>query len=66
MKKDKKKGGLRKISDIKFKKRCLSPEHNPPTHMYLEPGEYEYTCPSCGHVTTFIVPEISCTIYSKK
>ena len=28
---------------------CNSPEHNPPTHIYLEPGEYDYVCPVCGH-----------------
>lgn len=30
--------------------RCLDPSHNPPTHIVLEPGEWEYTCPSCGEV----------------
>ncbi len=38
---------------------CLNPEHNPPTHMYLEGGRYEYTCPSCGQKTVFSVPTIT-------
>lgn len=34
---------------------CVSPEHNPPTHIVLEDGVYEYTCPSCGKKVDFIV-----------
>lgn len=37
---------------------CNDPEHKPPSHMVYEPGEYEWTCPSCGKVTKFIVPYI--------
>ena len=44
---------LRKIADEKPP--CGHPEHNPPIHMVLSPGTYEYTCPSCGHKTTFII-----------
>jgi len=47
------KGGLRKISDDS--KPCLSPAHNPPAHISLQPGKYEYTCPSCGKTVTFYV-----------
>ena len=46
---------LRKIKD--FPKVCKHPEHNPPTMIVLEVGVYEYTCPSCGKVTIFTVPE---------
>lgn len=49
--------GLRKIRDIKPP--CLSPEHNPPNNIVLEPGEYEYICPACGHRVEFIVPVVS-------
>jgi hypothetical protein len=34
---------------------CLSTEHNPPSHMVLQPGTYEYICPSCGRKTVFHV-----------
>jgi hypothetical protein len=29
-------------------KQCRHPEHNPPGHICLDPGIYEWTCPSCG------------------
>lgn len=51
------KDGLRKIKDVE--QPCLHPEHNPPMHIYLAAGAYEYTCPSCGKVTTFTVPLIT-------
>lgn len=35
-----------KIGEVK--QPCLHPEHNPPTHIVLEPGIYEYVCPGCG------------------
>ena len=37
---------------------CLSPEHNPPTHIVLETGKHTYKCPSCGKVTIVNVPKI--------
>ncbi len=51
-------GGLRKIADAP--QQCLSPEHNPPSMIHLDPGTYEYVCPSCGHKTTFTVPLVTC------
>lgn len=51
-------GGLKKVGDVKPP--CMHPEHNPPTHIVLEPGHYEYTCPSCGEKTRFIVSGITC------
>ena len=48
-------GGLRKIADAESAP-CMSPEHNPPMHIVLEPGTYEYVCPACGQKTTFVVP----------
>jgi len=57
MKNESNQSGLRKIRDIEL---CLSPEHNPPGQIVLEPGEYEYICPACGHRVTFTVPAIVC------
>ena len=50
------KGGLKKIEVFKP---CLSSEHQPPSHMVLSPGKYEYTCPACGEKTVFTVPLIT-------
>jgi hypothetical protein len=47
----------KKVRDFKV---CLNPGHNPPMHMHYEPGEYEHTCPGCGHITKFSVPLITC------
>ena len=44
-------GVLKKVKDAP----CISPLHEPPMHIVLKPGEYEYTCPSCGEVTKFTV-----------
>ncbi|GJQ43688.1 MAG: hypothetical protein JETCAE03_31860 [Ignavibacteriaceae bacterium] len=52
------KSGLKKVKD--YTKICTHPEHNPPSHIVLSPGEYEYTCPSCGKITKFTVPLITC------
>lgn len=38
--------------------KCFHPEHNPPMHIVLQPGEHTWKCPSCGKETTFIVPNI--------
>lgn len=50
---------LEKISDLpnwgQYVKSCDSPSHRPPSHMVYEPGVYRWTCPQCGHVTTFTV-----------
>lgn len=48
---------LEKISDAPFV--CMSPEHNAPMWIVLEPGTYRYTCPMCGHVTIFEVPVVT-------
>jgi len=44
---------IKKIADLK--QPCLHPEHDPPSHMVLEPGIYEHTCPNCGRKMTFTV-----------
>lgn len=54
-----KKGGLRKIGGDEMNY-CTSPEHNPPMHIVLEPGRYEYVCPACGYKQIFTVPGVSC------
>lgn len=48
---------LRKVSDLPGHMYCRNPEHNPPSMIVLPPGVYEHTCPGCGHVTRFVVPE---------
>ncbi len=50
--------GLEKIGDIPNS--CLSPEHNPPSMIVLEPGLYRYTCPACGNVVEFTVGRTIC------
>lgn len=38
---------------------CMDPEHTPPTHICIPPGQgYRHVCPSCGKVTTIIPPQI--------
>jgi hypothetical protein len=50
--------GLRKIADAEPP--CYHLEHNPPTHIVLDPGTYEYVCPGCDKTTKFVVPYITC------
>ena len=53
----KKRGGFRKINEpIKV---CLHPNHNPPGHIVLSPGTYEYTCPGCGATQIVNVPLVT-------
>ena len=49
--------GLKKVRD--YSKACLHPEHEPPKHIVLSPGEYEHTCPGCGEIKRFVVPLIT-------
>jgi hypothetical protein len=44
---------FKKIADLP--KICHDPGHNPPGMIVLPDGVYEYSCPSCGRVTTFTV-----------
>lgn len=41
---------------------CLHPEHNPPSHIVLEPGDYIYSCPECGKEKVLSVPLITCSM----
>ena len=50
------KSGLTKIAQIKT---CKSPKHNPPSHLFTEPGVYVWKCEACGEAFQFVVPEIS-------
>lgn len=34
---------------------CRSPEHEPPSHIVLEPGMWRWTCPACGRALEFNV-----------
>ena len=52
------KSGLRKIGNAP-EPVCRHPEHNPPMHIHLEPGTYEYVCPGCGRTVIFSVPLIT-------
>jgi hypothetical protein len=37
---------------------CTNPEHNPPKYIEpLDPGTYEYRCPSCGISTIFVIKD---------
>ena len=47
---------IRKIAD--HSATCKNPDHNPPTHIYLEPGIWEHQCPQCGKKTIINIPVI--------
>lgn len=46
---------LEKLEESKKEEFCCHPEHNPPSHLVLEGGEYRYTCPGCGKEIVFRV-----------
>ena len=35
---------------------CRHPEHNPPGHIVLPPGQYEHECPKCHEKQMVIIP----------
>ncbi len=37
---------------------CTHPEHNPPSHIVLEPGTHYYECPSCQKETILVINPI--------
>jgi hypothetical protein len=53
---------LKKIKSHRMKDVCLHPEHNPPSHIVLEPGDYIYSCPECGKEKVLSVPLITCSM----
>jgi len=50
---------LKKLSELPDHETCRHPEHDPPMHIVLRPGIYEYTCPACGRSITFRVQPAS-------
>jgi hypothetical protein len=41
------KSGMEPIPD--YQPPCCNPGHQPPTHLYIPPGQqYRHICPSCG------------------
>lgn len=53
---DKNISGLKKISESK--NICLNSNHEPPSHMVLSPGVYEYVCPGCKEKTIIEISNI--------
>ena len=54
---NKEKGGF---FDLDLVKKCNSPEHEPPTHIYIPYGKgYKHVCPQCGQTQDIIPPQIS-------
>jgi len=51
-------GGLKKVGEVPVP--CMHPEHEPPKHIVLSPGQYEHTCPACGKVSRFTVQRVMC------
>lgn len=45
---------LRRLRDLP-EPYCKSQYHEPPAHLVLEEGVYEYQCPDCKRHTTFTV-----------
>jgi len=57
---------FRKISDFNPPlPPCSHPEHNPPSHIVLPPGEWEYECPGCGSKVKISSPSIRWTASSE-
>lgn len=48
---------LTKLEDLKpyGAPACNHAEHNPPTHMLMEAGTYQWKCPGCMNVVQFTV-----------
>lgn len=44
------------------KQACRDPEHDPPTHIVLEPGLYEHECPSCQRTVRFRIQRVICSV----
>lgn len=45
----------RKVRDLQQPQVCRDREHDPPSMMVFEPGEYEHWCPSCGRILRFVI-----------
>ncbi len=56
-KEKKREGGTRKIGDFPKSQICRHPDHGVPGFRVFQPGIYEHTCPACGNVIRFTIPE---------
>lgn len=57
MKNVEKKGGFFNLPSIKS---CQDPSHNPPTHLWIPPGQgYRHVCPRCGNTIDLVPPQIT-------
>lgn len=43
----------------KGRPQCMSPEHNPPSMMVLEPGVHIWACPACNDTQTVYGQEVT-------
>lgn len=41
------------------KQPCNSTEHNPPSHLYLEPWTYTWECPQCWERIVYTIPLVN-------
>ena len=46
-----------------IKEPCMSPEHNPPSMMVLQPGTHTWKCPKCGAIQKI---NVSKQLYEQK
>jgi hypothetical protein len=54
-----KKGGFEPLEKSEWEP-CISPGHNPPTHLYIPPGQqYRHVCPCCGAETVMRPTQIT-------
>jgi hypothetical protein len=46
--------------DLPKNKQCVSPLHNPPSHIHIPQGKgYKHVCPDCKNETTIIPHQIT-------
>lgn len=39
---------------------CHHPQHEPPSHLYIPPGQgYRHVCPACGKTFTIIPQQVT-------
>jgi hypothetical protein len=50
---------MKQVKSYPTNEMCMYPEHNPPMHIVLEPGEYEHECPACRKKQKIVVPLIT-------
>lgn len=47
--------------DLPVTRTCTHREHNPPTHMYIPPGQgYRHVCPGCGYAVELYGSQVWC------